>query len=249
MLFLLISTGFLSLYYVFHINVLCQSAFPNTLKLQLLLILASFCPLSQVHYFPIHTYTHTHTHTHTHTYFVYCCYQMHICVPNVQWGQINWVIEVWSRERFIAGPCKENWSTLRPTKTPNSSKGFSKALLKARWGRVVVSCCKLLSVGILCSCSCPRRSDHSVPVKFQQDKCYSLFWNFLSLYEWILRGQSPGNRLSCTFQDADHVLLQKVQSKRDSVQAIGLLIIWSQICSYLLSSPVRMYTHEGTGFA
>ena len=72
MLVLLISTGFLSLYYVFHINVLCQSAFPNTLKLQLLLILSSFCPLSQVHYFPeafhyltIHTYIHTHTHTHT----------------------------------------------------------------------------------------------------------------------------------------------------------------------------------------
>ena len=73
MLFLLISTGFLSLYYVFHINVLCQSAFPNTLKLQLLLILASFCPLSQVHYFPeaFHYLTiHTHTHTHTHTLFI-----------------------------------------------------------------------------------------------------------------------------------------------------------------------------------
>ena len=232
--FLLISTGFLSLYYVFHINVLCQSAFPNTLKLQLLLILASFCPLSQVHYFPeafhyltIHTYTHTH---------ILCllCHRMHICVPNIQWGQINWVIEVWSRERFIAGPCKKDWSTLCHAKTPNSSKGFSKALLKARWGRVMVSCCKLLHVGILCSCSCPRRSDHSVSVNFQQDKCYSLFWKIFYLYmNGLFRGQSPGNRLSCTFQDADHILLQKVQSKHDSARAIGPLIIWSQICSSL----------------
>ena len=69
MLFLLISTGFLSLYYVFHINVLCQSAFPNTLKLQLLLILASFCPLSQVHYFPEASHYLT-IHTHTHTLFI-----------------------------------------------------------------------------------------------------------------------------------------------------------------------------------
>jgi len=147
---------------------------------------------------------------------------------------------------LLAWPCNKPFSApnfndsiylaslyLGHTKTPNSSKGFSKVLLKARWGRVVVSCCKLLGVGILRSCSCPHRSDHSVPVNFQQDKCYCLFWNFLSLYEGILRGQSPGNRLSCTFQDADHVLLQKVQSKHDSAQAIGLLIIWSQICSSL----------------
>ena len=66
-------------------------------------------------------------------------------------------------------------------KTPNSLKGFSRAFLKARWGRGVVSCCKLLGVGILCSCSCPCRSGHDVPVNLQQDKCYSPFSNFLSL--------------------------------------------------------------------
>ena len=37
---------------------------------------------------------------------------------------------VWSRERFIGGPYKENgW--LVPLKSPNSPKGFSKAFLKA----------------------------------------------------------------------------------------------------------------------
>ena len=47
----------------------------------------------------------------------------------------------------------------------------------------MVGCCRLLDTGILCSCSCPPRSDHSVPINLQQDK-YSLFCNFLSLYEW-----------------------------------------------------------------
>ena len=48
----------------------------------------------------------------------------------------------------------------------------------------MVVCCELLGVGILCSCSCPGRPGHDVPVNLQQDKCYSLFCNFLSLYRW-----------------------------------------------------------------
>ena len=89
---------------------------------------------------------------------------------------------VWSRERFIAGPCKEMGGSC--PKNPNSPKGFNKASLKVRWERGLVSCCRLLGVGILCSGSCPRRSGHDVPVNLQQDKCYSLFCNFLSLNEW-----------------------------------------------------------------
>ena len=50
--------------------------------------------------------------------------------------------------------------------------------------RSVVGCCKLLSAENLCSCSCPHRSGHRGPINLQQDKCYSLFCNFLSLYEW-----------------------------------------------------------------
>ena len=84
----------------------------------------------------------------------------------------------------------------------------SKALLKARWGRGKVGCCKLLGVGILCSCSCPRMSGRDVPVNLPQDKCYSLFRNFLSLYKWTLKGQSLENRLSCIFQAIDNILLQ-----------------------------------------
>ena len=49
----------------------------------------------------------------------------------------------------------------------------------------MASCCKLLGVRILCSCSGPCRSGHDVSVKhLQQNKCYSLFCNFLSLCEW-----------------------------------------------------------------
>ena len=49
-------------------------------------------------------------------------------------------------------------------------------------------CGKLLGVELFCSCSCPCKSGHNVPVTPQQDKCYSLFCNFLSLYEWTLKG-------------------------------------------------------------
>ena len=48
-------------------------------------------------------------------------------------------------------------------------------ILKGEGG--VVSCCKLLGAGILCSCSCPCGSSHNVPINLQQDKC-SLFCNF-----------------------------------------------------------------------
>ena len=46
----------------------------------------------------------------------------------------------------------------------------------------MAGCCKLLVARPLCSCSCPGRSGHNVPINLQ-DKCYSLFCNFLSLYE------------------------------------------------------------------
>ena len=35
------------------------------------------------------------------------CLLMQVCVPDFQWGQTNWNVGVWSRERFTAKPCKE----------------------------------------------------------------------------------------------------------------------------------------------
>ena len=43
---------------------------------------------------------------------------------------------------------------------------------------------KFLGIGILCSHSCPHSSGHNIPINLQQDKCSSLFCNFLSLCEW-----------------------------------------------------------------
>ena len=40
----------------------------------------------------------------------------------------------------------------------------------------------------------------------------SLFCNFLSLYEWTLKGQIPENRLSYIFQAIGHILLQKYRA-------------------------------------
>ena len=49
----------------------------------------------------------------------------------------------------------------------------------------------------------------NAPVNLQQDKCYPLFCNFLSLYEWksyIFKGQSLKNEISCIFQAIDNIL-------------------------------------------
>ena len=82
----------------------------------------------------------------------------------------------------------------------------------------MVSCCKLLGAGILCSRSCPCRSGHDVPVNLQQDKCSFLFCNFFSLYEWKsvkVKGQSLEKGVSCMFQTTGNNLSQKVQSQHD----------------------------------
>ena len=43
---------------------------------------------------------------------------------------------------------------------------------------------KLLGVRILSCYSCAHRSVHDVSGNCQQDKCYTLFSNFMYLYEW-----------------------------------------------------------------
>ena len=75
-------------------------------------------------------------------------------------------------------------------------------------GRVLANYFTILGVGIFRSCSCPRRSGRVFPVSFQQGKCYCLFCNFLSQYEWMaLKVQSPENRLSCIFQAKANIYL------------------------------------------
>ena len=59
---------------------------------------------------------------------------MQVPVHKELWDKTNGNVGVWSRERFTVGPGKENGG-LCPTKSPlNSSEGFGKAFLEARWG-------------------------------------------------------------------------------------------------------------------
>ena len=51
-------------------------------------------------------------------------------VPNTQWGQISWNVGVWSRERFIAGPIKENgWLVF---KNPKLTEEFQQSIFKEK---------------------------------------------------------------------------------------------------------------------
>ena len=56
----------------------------------------------------------------------------------------------------------------------------------------------------ICSCSCPHRSGHDAPVNLEQEECYSLLCNFLSLYEWewAFPNDSAGEEPACNAGDA-----------------------------------------------
>ena len=94
--------------------------------------------------------------------------------------------------------------------TPNSLKGFSKAFLKARWGRSKVDFCRLLGTGVLC----PHKSDQDISINLQQSKCHSLCCDFLFLCEWkhaiLTKVWALWKSLSCIFQAlADSLTLNK----------------------------------------
>ena len=140
------------------------------------------------------------------------CHCVCVCVTRCKFSEAKQYsdIGVWSRERFIPEPCEEMGGLC--SSTLNSLKHFIQDFLKSSWGRDVIVCCRLLGVGILCSCCCPCRSGHDVPVNLQQDKCYSLFCNFISPCEWkniILKGQSLEIGLSCIFHAIGNILNSK----------------------------------------
>ena len=90
--------------------------------------------------------------------------------------------ELWSREEFNAGPCKElDGLCPKQPKLPESSQQ-SPFLVKGREGRV--SCCKRLG-GRACVPEIRSRSGNDAPVNLQENTCYSLFCDFLSLYKWL----------------------------------------------------------------
>ena len=61
----------------------------------------------------------------------------------------NWSLE----QRKVYCRAMQGDQCLMPHK-PRLPKGFQQSTFKGKSEREVVSCCKLLGVGILCSCSC-----------------------------------------------------------------------------------------------
>ena len=54
-------------------------------------------------------------------------------VPRTKWGQVNRNVRVWSRERFTAGPSKENgWRVLKKPELPDGFGG--KVFIGKIWG-------------------------------------------------------------------------------------------------------------------
>lgn len=66
------------------------------------------------------------------------CLQTKVHVPCTEWGQINWNIGVWNRERFVAGPSTKNgWLKL---KNPELPDGLGWEILKAKFGMRATGC-------------------------------------------------------------------------------------------------------------
>ena len=115
----------------------------------------------------------------------------------------------------------------------------------------MAGCCNLLCTRILCSCNCPCRSGHNVPINLQQNNCYFLFCNFLSLCEWksvIPLKVKPGRQSIEIFQAIGNILLQRCRAsvtkhrkQSTKVRAKGIDPIWSQVCS----SPLQYQAQVG----
>ena len=128
-------------------------------------------------------------------------------------------------EKCLLQGHRRSWAACAP-QSPNSLSGFSEALLKARLVRGMVSCCKILGVGILCSCSCPYRSDYNVPVNFQQDGVILYSVTFYLCVNGLLKIRALTTSNPVLFQAIGNILLQKVQSQPDYAQATGRDLIW-----------------------
>ena len=112
---------------------------------------------------------------------------------NAQGSQTNQNVTVGKEKSLLQRPCKEIGSLCPPNS--ELSEGFQQNIFKGKRSILKArGCSQLLKtslfsknfffVEIFCSYSCPGRSGLDVTVNLQQHKCYFLFCNFLSLYEW-----------------------------------------------------------------
>lgn len=158
----------------------------------------------------------------------------------------NWNLEL-KQEKAYWGSCRGKAHVL---KTPNSSKGFSKAFLKVQWGRGMVSCCRLLGIEILCS--------EAVQVGW-----VAMFWNLdktniilysaiFILYEWTLKISTwewailyiLGNSVMFLLKGVEPVWLSTGNKAR--VKAEGTDLIWSQICGFFLLHAKSLHSQRPT---
>ena len=105
-----------------------------------------------------------------------------VCVPNAQWGQTNWNIGIWSRERFTAGPCQEKryflpwkvsassrfWQSTFKSQVRDEGSRVSNQLMHSsltgwRWGSSVLSQVWTLSILRL------QENSHHVVFPFGED--------------------------------------------------------------------------------
>ena len=78
------------------------------------------------------------------------------------------------------------------------------------WRVVVAGFYKPLDAGILCSCSCPCRSGHNVPVNLQDKPLFSVLQLFISIGMekcYTFKDQSLKKGLPCIFQVISNILL------------------------------------------
>ena len=119
----------------------------------------------------------------------------HVQVPDAQWDQQT-KTDLEQRKVYC--------------RATNSQKGFNKTLLKTRWGRGVVNCCKLFCIRILWFCKLSKVRSWCSCKPWTRQMLFSVLP--LSIPIQTIKVQSPGDILSRTFQAISNILLQKVQS-------------------------------------
>ena len=144
-----------------------------------------------------------------------------------------------------------NWKASRPRRwwTNVPKKHLPSVRIQALFiqerGGGALSCGRLVSEEIFCSCCCPCRSGHHLPINLQQNKCYSLFCNFLSKNVILLKARALRIAYPIYFRleaasfykrCRDRMTKHKWQKTKVNIAGKGTDLIWSQICSSLLQS-------------
>ena len=95
-------------------------------------------------------------------------------------------------------------------------------------GRSVAGHCKLLDVVILCSCSCPCRSGHKVPINLQQEETsYSVLQLFISIWMencYTIKGKAwDAEPWECTIM---YINTQLYNTQKTKTIASGPITSW-----------------------